>query len=169
VKPLLRYKTGDVVDLSFDAMRPAAATSRLRVFGRTRDKIRVADAEITALELEELALEGATSCVGYQYLLLEDAAGPAVRLEIEVLPRAVSTMSGTYNRDHVARRLGERLGVKCEVAFVDALDVKAATGSWVSWKAARLIDKRSDGAGDRSADQSELQAARTFTGAMTRR
>src|SRR5580658_6744741 len=79
VKPLLRYKTGDVVDLSFDAMRPAAATSRLRVFGRTRDKIRVADAEITALELEELALEGATSCVGYQYLLLEDAAGPAVR------------------------------------------------------------------------------------------
>ena len=158
VKPLIRYRTGDLVDLSFDAAHPAAATSSLRVHGRSRDKVRIGLGDFSALELEQLALDGLTGCVGYQYELLAEGDTESVLLRVEMLKGVTPPPA-----DRLASRLAERLSVPVRVELVAELDVRAGTGSWVSWKAARVLDRRAQPPGP-SVD--EANAAIAFTRAM---
>lgn len=135
-KPLVRYRTGDVVRL-----REAAADDQLRapvveVLGRTRDTLLLNGSQVQGYDLEELLMQHVSEAVGYQITILNDGADRlAIQLEmLDGLPRP-----------EFARRISdgflERLGVRADVSF-GPLGSLGSTGALVSWKAARIIDTR---------------------------
>ncbi len=164
VKPLIRYRTGDIVDLSLDQDQPSVANSRIKIYGRSKDSIQIGRQTATALELEELALGHLSECVSYQYVLSGQASSPALHLQLELLqgaqpigPDVVEEISGDIER---------RLGLPCKITFETEISARAGTGSWVSWKAARFIDETEN---SEALQDFEDKAARTFTKALTGR
>lgn len=164
IKPLIRYRIGDLVDLELDEDRPIAATSRLRIHGRTRDKIAIGPSRVTALELDELAVAGIHDCVGYQYRLQGREDYQHVRLELEMMSDDPSEQN--IDTAALAERVTARLQVPCEVEIIESLEAHARLGSCVTWKAARIIDEREMVGPEREAYEKEVAKAKAMIASM---
>ncbi|MFJ1913598.1 phenylacetate--CoA ligase family protein [Streptomyces sp. NPDC088147] len=143
VKPLIRYRTGDLV--RFDPWTPGDLPGRaLTVLGRAKDDVRFADGRsVTAYDLEEAALEGLERCLGYQIVLdhRATAAGPPA----DLLTLRLRFADPAPGRDHwaaAAGRMTALTGAEVRVEVVDDLDARTQQGSLISWKAARVADRR---------------------------
>lgn len=136
-KPLIRYRTGDVVRLS-----PAPAGSALpgplvEVVGRAADRVAVNGRRVWPAELETAVLRGVQGCLGYQVVLGRDADGDTVTARIRLrqgAPRDPALAA--------AERLAELTGARSSVDLVAEIDAVTHTGAYVSWKAARVLDTR---------------------------
>lgn len=135
VKPLIRYRTGDLVAVDDD--RAACYPGRtVTILGRTADQVQTGSGNrVTAYDVERAAIEGVTSCLGYQVRIARDRSGNHATLRLLVAdPEA---------RKGVAAKALERLlAMPTTVEFPAELEERTRTGATVSWKAARLVEER---------------------------
>lgn len=143
VKPLIRYRTGDAVTIEESGCGCEMPGDVVRLVGRTLDRLDIGGRLFTAGEIETAVMTGVTGSAGYQVVIERDAAGQdrlTVRLE---LLRALTEDAGTLAAT-VRGRVADRLGVPVEVELSDSLDPIVSTGAFVSWKAARIVDRRTE-------------------------
>ncbi|MFD1546311.1 phenylacetate--CoA ligase family protein [Nonomuraea guangzhouensis] len=146
-KPLIRYRTGDMVRMSPAAPGASVPASRVEVLGRVGDQLEINGRRITGYDLEDLLLRHIRGYLDYQIVLADEHIG--LLLHGEVGPDDPGLLlAGEECRD--------RLGAELVVSFGDPGAI-TSTGAMVSWKAARVVDRRSGRLGAR--DEREAQAA----------
>jgi phenylacetate-coenzyme A ligase PaaK-like adenylate-forming protein len=153
IKPLIRYRTADLVRITPASPGSALPGPVVEVLGRAADRIRLGDAALQPAELESVVLDGVRGCLGYQVVIDRDGnGGDVVTVRMDLLPE----ISGDPDaiRAGVASRLRDRAGVRAGIAIDANLDPVTNTGAFVSWKAARILDNRSE------ADSASLVARR---------
>ncbi|MCF5167402.1 AMP-binding protein [Pseudomonas congelans] len=141
VKPLIRYRTGDLVSIQKAAKQPIALAQVMKVVGRVKDAMTLNGKAFTAGQIEQALLEGVEQCLGYQIVINCVNSRDTVIAKME--------MSRFYQGDRsqltllIRERVRERLGVEATIMMVDDLDDHVNLGSWFSWKEARIVDQRS--------------------------
>lgn len=142
LKPLIRYRTGDLVHLGEDSCDCELKGPRLDVVGRVLDRIELGRGRFLASELEEAVLTGVRNCLGFQIVIDADDDG-ADRLTVRLdLMAAGQEQIADLTRD-IPRRFADRFGVATTtIEAVAELDQIVSTGAFVSWKAARIHDRR---------------------------
>ncbi|OUM04853.1 CoF synthetase [Pseudomonas syringae] len=140
VKPLIRYRTGDLVAIQKTAEKPIAFARTMKVVGRVKDTMTLNGKAFTAGYIEQALLEGVEQCLGYQIFINCVNGRDTVLAKME--------MSKFYLGDRsqltlvIRERMSGRLEVDTTIMVVDDLDDHVNLGSWFSWKEARIIDKR---------------------------
>jgi len=139
-KPLIRYRTGDLVSIQARPGYPQAMRQTMKVVGRVKDAMQLNGHAFSAAQVEQALLEGVEQCLGYQIVLSNSNGADTVIAKLE--------MSRFYAGDRgrlvllIKERLRERLGVEATVMVVDDLAEHVNLGSWFSWKEARIVDQR---------------------------
>jgi phenylacetate-CoA ligase len=139
IKPLVRYRTGDLV-----SVRPGEgcgcglAGDVVDVLGRVGDRVRIGSLACQPAELESQVLRGLRGCLGYQVVVGPD--GDALTVRLDLLPELAGDVAAAC--ESVRRRLSAWLGVPVRVEPDDRLDPITNTGAFVSWKTARIADRR---------------------------
>lgn len=136
VKPLVRYRTGDLVEVRDDDCHCGLRGPVVDVVGRVADGIRVGRRELQPVDVERLVLAGLRGVFGYQVVL---TGSDAVTVILDQLP---GMQDPVETRELVRSRFAAECGVDTDVRVHDALDPITNTGSYVSWKAARIRDER---------------------------
>jgi phenylacetate-coenzyme A ligase PaaK-like adenylate-forming protein len=146
IKPLIRYRTADLVRIeeAGDESEGSGLPGRLiEVIGRTADRIELGAARLQPAELESAVLDGVRGCLGYQVVIDRDANGAdQVTIRLDLLPDITGDPSEVSAG--IAARLRDRTGVASRIAVESELDPVTHTGAFVSWKAARVLDQRSE-------------------------
>lgn len=135
-KPLVRYRTGDMVK-----SRGSDQQFTMVPLGRVDDQIHLGDRLITAFDFEDGLLAQAPTILDYQATLSETADG---RDHLSVLFEPVRPLGNADMRIHesaIIRHTGEAFGTAAEVTW-GVTDSRTSTGAMVSWKAARIRDRR---------------------------
>ncbi|NUR26523.1 MAG: phenylacetate--CoA ligase family protein [Catenulispora sp.] len=143
VKPLVRYRTGDAVVIGEPDCACEMPGDLVRIVGRTLDFIELGERRFTAGQIETAVLTGVTGSAGYQIVIEHDDAGrDRVTVRLELLADLVADPEAAAA---AVRAQAERdLGVPVAVELSDGLDPIVSTGAFVSWKAARIVDRRSE-------------------------
>lgn len=143
IKPLIRYRTGDLVRITPASRHGALPGPVVDVIGRAADRISIGDATFQPAELEAAVLRDVRGCLGYQIVLDRDEDGRDVMTVRMDLLAGVGDAPETV-AEGLAERLRQRAGIDVAVAVQAELDPITNTGSFVSWKAARISDRRSE-------------------------
>lgn len=144
-KPLIRYRTGDLVSIQSRLSCTQSMRQTVKVVGRIKDAVHLNDRPFSAAQIEQALLEGVEQCLGYQIILSRDNDRDTVIAKLE--------MSRFFSGDCgrlvllIKERLRERLGVEATVMVVGDLGEHVNLGSWFSWKEARIVDQRQSGWG----------------------
>ncbi|MEV4943437.1 phenylacetate--CoA ligase family protein [Streptomyces zaomyceticus] len=157
IKPLIRYRTGDLVRITPPPPGSPLPGPVVDVVGRVADRIPLGGALLYPGELEAAILGGVRGCLGYQVVVDHSLDGvDEVTVRMDLLP-------GTDDPDavgtDVATRLRTLTGAVVRVVVDSELDPVTHTGSFVSWKAARVLDLRS---GPDSAVETARQVAHRY-------
>ncbi|MBC9003956.1 phenylacetate--CoA ligase family protein [Micromonospora aurantiaca] len=156
VKPLIRYRTGDAVVVGASDCDCEMPGDLVQIVGRTLDRIDLGGQRRTAGQIESAVLTGVTGSAGYQVVIDHDpTGGDRLTVRLELLKDLVDDPAAVA--DGVRRRAAAALGVPVEVELSDGLDPIVSTGAFVSWKAARIVDRR-------VADDHETRVARRMAG-----
>ncbi|MGW0216557.1 phenylacetate--CoA ligase family protein [Micromonospora chokoriensis] len=142
VKPLVRYRTGDAVIVEASDCECEMPGDLVQIVGRTLDRIELGGRRLTAGQIETAVLTGVTGSGGYQVVIDHDpsAGGDRLTVRLELLKDLTDDPAGVA--DGVRERAAAALGVPVEVELTDGLDPIVSTGAFVSWKAARIVDRR---------------------------
>ncbi|KTT63276.1 coenzyme F390 synthetase [Pseudomonas oryzihabitans] len=132
-KPLIRYRTGDMVrarvmDKGYWQIVP---------IGRVKDTVVINGHNRCAYDIEAALLEDLEGCLDY-HIQLESVDGIdqlSVTLELE------QNTATRNNLQAVASAMESRFGARTHIT-VGSTDAVTGTAAMVSWKAARLHDKR---------------------------
>ncbi|WP_446211841.1 phenylacetate--CoA ligase family protein [Micromonospora sp. IBSANI012] len=143
VKPLIRYRTGDAVIVDAPECDCEMAGDLVQLVGRTLDRIELGGRRFTAGQVETAVLDGVTGSAGYQVVIdHEPSGGDRLTVRLELLKDLVDDPAGVAAG--VRGRAAATLGIPVEVELSDGLDPIVSTGAFVSWKAARIVDRRVD-------------------------
>ncbi len=146
-KPLIRYRTGDLVRLS-PAQRTGPYPSPILLpLGRVRDQLPIGNGRRTAYELESEVLRRLPDCLDYQIVI--DAADGVDELTVRIETRS-DGVSATEREERLNRELGTVWGCRFRVETAE-LGAITTTGAMVSWKAARVHDRRVSADAEREA------------------
>jgi len=146
IKPLIRYRTADLVRVEDGDDGTGVPGRLIEVIGRAADRIDLGTARLHPAELESAVLHGVRGCLGYQVVIdRTENGGDTVTVLLDLIPE----LSGDPAAVHagIAHRLAALAGVRVDVSVRSELDPVTNTGAFVSWKAARILDRR------READQ----------------
>lgn len=158
IKPLIRYRTGDLVHLADNDCGCGIHGPVIRVVGRTRDRIVLGGHSFQAWQIEQAVLRRIDHSLGYQVVIDRDGHGEdIVTVRLDLPGGAEPGLEAAH-----AARVADALGVRCRVELPEALDPVTTTGAFVSWKAARIHDRR-------TAVDHETAAARRLAGARGHR
>jgi phenylacetate-CoA ligase len=152
IKPLIRYRTGDLVHL-FDSDRTGPERRVLQVLGRKKDFIALAGRRFTAYQIEQAVMDGVTSCVGYQVVIGSRDRADHLTVKLQLMHGC--DVDRDELRERLVGKLRRELGVDATILFVLQLDDIVNTGGWISWKAARVVDDR--GSDERTRDANALE------------
>ncbi|RMI31871.1 phenylacetate--CoA ligase family protein [Nocardia stercoris] len=147
LKPLIRYRTGDLVDIRTDAVGHRV----IKVLGRVKDMTEIGGIKRGAAEIDNAILADPKLVYGYEIDI--HATDGVDRLVVRI--KAKEGVDHDRIKALVADRLTAAFGVAAEVRIHPLLDLKSTTGGWVSWKTARIKDLRAQVTDDievRSAD-----------------
>lgn len=128
-KPLVRYRTGDMVRLYPDA--------RIEVLGRAVDRLAVNGAETNVYDLEDLLLDGVGGFLDHR-VFLDRRAGRDVLTLVLTPEDEAAAPRGVDARVDACR---EAFDVEVEVLLADAETMIERQGP-VSWKTPRIHDRR---------------------------
>jgi phenylacetate-CoA ligase len=134
LKPLIRYRTGDLVDIAPDA----SGRRTVKVLGRVKDMTELGGSKRSAAEIDDVLLADPELVYGYEV----DVDGGDGQDRLHVRLKAKQGADHDRLRALVAGRLTAAFGVPATVTIHPLLDLKSATGGWVSWKTARITDRR---------------------------
>ena len=144
IKPLVRYRTGDLVRITDDAAHEGDLPgAQIEVIGRVLDQLVVGGNQVAAATIEKAVLDGVTDCYGYQVVIDRDPATDfdVVTMRVELTDSMAEHVAAQSQA--IIDRFRRDLGVRCEVEVLEELDAVVSTGAFVSWKAARILDRRS--------------------------
>ncbi|AEW95055.1 MULTISPECIES: phenylacetate--CoA ligase family protein [Streptomycetaceae] len=165
-KPLIRYRTGDLVRLTDPGPDAAVPAPALEALGRVRDRLDINGRPITGYDLENLLLRHIRGYLDYQIVLDHADGADRVTLNLQLTEDApaLDTMADAFRAAVADCRdvLGADLGFTAT-----ELGAITTTGAMVSWKAARLVDRRGTG-DDASAPDAEQQAAAAIAAGRSR-
>lgn len=153
-KPLIRYRTGDMVRMTAPAAGAAVPAPAMEAVGRVRDRLLLNGHLVNGYDLEDLLLRRFRGYWDYQITVARDDVGrDTLRLTLKADP---DTQLGG-----VAAAVEECLGAldtSLTVGFGDPGPI-TGTGAMVSWKAARVVDLRA-GSGVENASAERIAATR---------
>ncbi|MFC7386593.1 phenylacetate--CoA ligase family protein [Sphaerisporangium rhizosphaerae] len=149
-KPLVRYRTGDMVRMHPVAPGATIPAPRVEVLGRVGDQIMLNGHAVTGYDLEDLLLRHVGGFMDYQIRLERTPLGED-RVDL-MLHGASESHPGLVLAQEECR---EVLGTELVVSFGDPGSI-TSTGAMVSWKAARVVDGRGD---EPARDDRESRAA----------
>ncbi|MBJ7223541.1 phenylacetate--CoA ligase family protein [Brenneria sp. L3-3C-1] len=132
-KPLIRYRTGDMVR----AQVRDQGQWHIIPIGRVRDTLSINGISHCAYDIEAALLESLKGCLDY-HIQVETVAG-ADRLNVTL---ELGNKSAAQNDlDSISSSMASKLGARVHIT-VGSTDAVTGTAAMVSWKAARLHDKR---------------------------
>ncbi|MBW4702638.1 MULTISPECIES: phenylacetate--CoA ligase family protein [unclassified Micromonospora] len=134
LKPLIRYRTGDLVSIVPDD----SGRRTVKVLGRVKDMTELGGRRRSAAEIDDTIL--ADPELKYGYELEVDSVDGQDRVQVRI--KAKEGADHDHLKTLVADRVTAAFGVPTEVTIHPLLDLKSATGGWVSWKTARIKDRR---------------------------
>nr|WP_240929421.1 phenylacetate--CoA ligase family protein [Streptomyces coryli] len=137
-KPLVRYRTGDLVRMSEPGPGAAVPAPALEPIGRVRDRLEINGHVVGGYDLENLLLRRFRGYLDYQITVTRDDTG--TDLLTLTLNTDLYRQGGTDTQRAVAD-CREELDTALSVAFGDPGPI-TSTGAMVSWKAARVVDRR---------------------------
>jgi phenylacetate-CoA ligase len=140
MKPLIRYRTGDLVRIQHGS----TARPVIEVLGRVKDMLQIGGRTWSASEIDRAVLAEHREIFGYE-LKIEHVDG-ADSLLVRV--KATDDADHEEIRRGVSASVREVLGLECKIELLPILDLKSATGGWVSWKSSRVTDLRVDNSKD---------------------
>ncbi|OTA14360.1 coenzyme F390 synthetase [Xenorhabdus vietnamensis] len=136
-KPLIRFRTGDLVRLqSLEECGCGNPSRCLKIFGRINDVMTLGGSLILPASVESVILRAADWVLGYQVTVLAVDSGTD---EIEV---SMVAHIGGRSVAQVQKQLADHFGVPVRLQLVERLDLRTETGAYVSWKHARIRDQR---------------------------
>jgi phenylacetate-CoA ligase len=134
-KPLVRYRTGDMVRLS---AQDGSVHEVLQPIGRVRDALHLGGRRVTAFDLEQALFTHIRGVIDY-FLFIDEVDGQdLVTVNLEPADEAAGLR---IDREAIRRAVAGTFGVRCEVVL-GSMDAITSTGAMVSWKAARIHDRR---------------------------
>ncbi len=134
-KPLVRYRTGDMVRLHAQTGSPVEI---MQPIGRVRDRLTLGGRRITAYDLEQTLFTHIRGALDY-FLFIDEVDG---RDKLTVTIEPTHDAAGKRIDDAAIRdAVNETFGVLCDVVL-GPMDAITSTGAMVSWKAARIHDRR---------------------------
>jgi phenylacetate-CoA ligase len=134
-KPLVRYRTGDMVRLHAKTDSPVEI---MQPIGRVRDLLTLGGRRITAYDLEQTLFTHIRGALDY-FLFIDEVDG---RDKLTVTIEPTDEAAGKRIDDAAIRdAVNETFGVLCDVVL-GPMDAITSTGAMVSWKAARIHDRR---------------------------
>lgn len=134
LKPLVRYRTGDVVDMR----REASGARALQMLGRIKDMVVLGGVQRSAHELETAVLGDHGLVRGYELEIDAPDGDDTLLLKVKATPGS----DAEEVAEAVRAAVRDEFAVPCEVQVLQALSGVTATGGWVSWKTARVRDLR---------------------------
>jgi phenylacetate-coenzyme A ligase PaaK-like adenylate-forming protein len=140
IKPLIRYRTGDLVNVSLNTCDCGNPGDVVHVLGRVADRVKIGNRGYRPAQIESAVLDGLSHCLGYQVVIDNDLHGDELTVYLDLLSREDG--DAEQARRAVAARLTERFDVPARVEVTTELDPITNTGAFVSWKAARIKDNR---------------------------
>lgn len=146
-KPLIRYRTGDLVRLTPADRGGPYPSPILLPLGRVRDQLPIGDGRRTAYELESEVLRRLPDCLDYQIVI--DAVDGVDELTVRVETKNTA-VSPAEQEERLNGELGASWGCRFRVEAA-TLGAITTTGAMVSWKAARVHDRRVDADCERDA------------------
>jgi len=142
IKPLIRYRTGDLVRLDMQPCGCDAPGPVVEVLGRAGDRIEIGDRGVLPVQLETAVLTGLTGCLGYQLVIDSTDGTDFVEVRVDLTARRAAETAAA--RIGIAERMRKLCGVPIHVHLESEIDPITTTGSFVSWKAARIQDLRNE-------------------------
>jgi phenylacetate-CoA ligase len=139
IRPLIRYKTGDLVSVDRTPCECGSPGESLTNHGRRSDIIKLGDRHFFASALEEMIMEGVTGFFGYQITI--DSVLGVDTMHVDLEPVWEKSTVGAVDQE-IMRRLKREIGIPVTVATVDRLPPAVNTGGFITWKSARVNDKR---------------------------
>ncbi|WP_371478718.1 phenylacetate--CoA ligase family protein [Kitasatospora sp. NBC_00315] len=138
-KPLVRYRTGDMVRLSAAGEQDAYPSEVMLPLGRVRDLIDLNGHRVSAYELEHTVLSHTAGVLDYQITIDRVASVDTLAVKLEIPAGAPDGQEARAAALAEAAQLA--WGCPLEVSYGRPGGV-TATGAMVSWKAARVHDLR---------------------------
>lgn len=142
IKPLIRYRTGDIVRLTPALPGAPLPGPVVDVIGREADRVTFGDVCVHPAELETAVLDGLSGCLGYQLVIQSRDGADEITARLDLSARTQAAMRAAT--DGVIARLRALTGARASAEVQGQLDPVTNAGSFVSWKAARILDQRSE-------------------------
>ena len=139
-KPLIRYRTGDLVTIKRNPN--AALEDQLSIFvhGRTKDQLIINGENISPKVIETALLQHVDRCLGYQVQIQSQNNIDQVSAYLEMSKYSEMDRSDVERKSTEA--ISKALNMNVAVKITDNLEEYANLGSWFSWKEARIVDHR---------------------------
>jgi phenylacetate-CoA ligase len=134
LKPLIRYRTGDLVEIAPDS----SGRRTVKVLGRVKDMTEIGGQKRSAAEIDNAILANPELIYGYEIEVHSEAGQDRLHVRAKAKEGADHETLKTL----VTTRLTAAFGVPAAVSIHPLLDLESATGGWVSWKTARIKDRR---------------------------
>ncbi|MCQ8835992.1 phenylacetate--CoA ligase family protein [Streptomyces antimycoticus] len=135
-KPLVRYRTGDLVMMTEPGPGAAVPAPAVRAVGRVHDRLSLNGHPVNGYELEDLLLAPFRGYLDYQITVGDDAGRDRLFLTLKADEAVVR--AGT---EHAVRACLDVLDTTLTVEIGTPGPI-TSTGAMVSWKAARVVDLR---------------------------
>lgn len=130
-KPLIRFRTGDLAQINENNK-----SRTLRILGRVKDILIINNKEISPYFIESSILSEFQKLFGYQCTIwLDDNSNEKMSIDI------VSNITNNGVKG-IEKKLKEKFNIDVYVNKKNQLDPKTETGAYISWKSARIIDRR---------------------------
>ncbi|MGW2864104.1 phenylacetate--CoA ligase family protein [Streptomyces sp. NPDC001205] len=137
-KPLVRYRTGDMVRMTEPGLGAAVPAPSVEAVGRVRDRLRLNGHLVNGYDLENLLLRHFRGYLDYQITVSDDATGTdLLSLTLNAEPDRIQDL----DVERAVADCREELDTELSVGFGDPGPI-TSTGAMVSWKAARVRDLR---------------------------
>ncbi len=130
-KPLIRFKTGDLVQIN-----NKNSPKTLKVLGRVKDILIINSKKMSPYFIESSILSEFPKTFGYQCTLWLDN-----NLKENMTINVVSNIKDN-DLKFIEEKLKEKFNINVCINKRNQLDPKTETGAYVSWKNARIIDRR---------------------------
>lgn len=149
-KPLIRYRTGDLVRMTQPDRSAAVPAPSVEAIGRVHDRLTLNGHTVSGYDFEDLLLSKFRGFCDYQITITRDDAGVD---RVALMLRSDPT-TGFPSVEGAVQQCLDELDTPLTVRFGTPGAI-TGTGAMVSWKAARVIDLRTD-------QSDEVEAAKSI-------
>lgn len=146
-KPLIRYKTGDLVTIKKPEDKSPIPTPVIEIKGRVKDQILLNSSAYKASDFEEGIMKNISGCLGYQIFIDNLNGLDELQIDLE-MSGSLSESEEKENAKKIQNYFYDQHNLKVTVCFTDELSNIVYTGALVSWKAARIVDRRKNDSSD---------------------